>query len=122
MHVCRFEPCCAANNKEKLLNRDVDLLETVITRCCEIKAEIVAMDERESGTRAVLNFGHTLGHAVETTSGYGELLHGEAVAAGMVYAANVSVKEKGLHVDDYNRLVTLLNDLKLSTDWQKLKE
>ena len=63
-------------------------LEARIARCVEIKAEVVAADERESGRRAVLNYGHTLGHALETTGGYG-LRHGEAVAIGLVYAAEL---------------------------------
>ena len=61
-----------------------------IDESCRIKAEIVAADEREAGERALLNFGHTFGHAIETASGYGEWLHGEAVAAGMVLAARLS--------------------------------
>ena len=59
-------------------------------RSCEIKAEIVARDERESGERALLNLGHTFGHAIEAATGYGQWLHGEAVAAGMVMAADLS--------------------------------
>ncbi len=62
-------------------------LESIIHRCCEIKAQVVAEDETEQGVRAILNFGHTLGHALEAVSGYGRLLHGEAVAIGMVFAA-----------------------------------
>ena len=61
-----------------------------MTESCRIKAEIVAADEREAGERALLNFGHTFGHAIETGVGYGEWLHGEAVAAGMVMAARLS--------------------------------
>ncbi len=78
-----------------LLERDYDVLEQVVGRCCEIKAEVVGMDERESGVRAVLNYGHTLGHAIENICGYGELLHGEAIAIGMAYAGDVSAKSKG---------------------------
>ena len=59
-------------------------------RSCELKASVVAEDEREAGRRAILNFGHTFGHAIENSLGYGEWLHGEAVAAGMVMAANLS--------------------------------
>lgn len=62
-------------------------LAQIIRRCCEIKAEIVSQDETEQGVRAILNFGHTLGHALETVVGYGRLLHGEAVSIGMVFAA-----------------------------------
>ena len=75
-----------------LRRRDPDALAHAIRRSCEIKAEIVAADEREGGVRALLNFGHTFGHAIETASGYGNWLHGEAVAAGMVMAAQFSAK------------------------------
>ncbi len=61
-----------------------------IRRCCELKAEVVAADERETGLRALLNLGHTFGHAIEAEMGYGNWLHGEAVAAGMVMAARTS--------------------------------
>ena len=70
--------------------RDPDALGVAIRRSCEIKAAVVAADERERGMRALLNFGHTFGHAIENALGYGEWLHGEAVAAGMVMAARLS--------------------------------
>ena len=79
--------------KEQILARDRTVLADVVARCCAIKADVVAQDERESGVRAVLNYGHTLGHAYETLSGYSALLHGEAVAIGMLKAAEIS---KGL--------------------------
>ena len=63
-----------------------------VRRCCELKAAIVAEDERESGVRALLNFGHTFGHAIEAGSGYGAWLHGEAIGAGMVMAAELSAR------------------------------
>lgn len=78
------------NNMDRLLARDVDALSHAILRSIEIKAEIVALDERESGPRALLNFGHTFGHAIEAGLGFGVWLHGEAVAAGMVMAADLS--------------------------------
>lgn len=74
-----------------LLARDETALAHVVRRSCEIKARIVANDERESGVRAVLNFGHTFGHAIEVGSGYGVWLHGEAVASGMAMALDLSV-------------------------------
>jgi 3-dehydroquinate synthase len=78
-------------NAEGLVRRDHDLLARVIARCCRLKAEIVEQDEREeSGLRAVLNYGHTFGHAFEALCGYGELLHGEAVAIGMVCASRLA--------------------------------
>jgi 3-dehydroquinate synthase len=77
-------------NMQHLLDKDADALAHAIRRCCELKAEVVAEDERESGRRAILNFGHTFGHAIENSQGYGKWLHGEAVAAGMVMAARLS--------------------------------
>ncbi|MDP6992838.1 MAG: 3-dehydroquinate synthase [Woeseiaceae bacterium] len=78
------------DNMATLLERDPEALARAIRRSCEIKAEVVAEDEREAGKRALLNFGHTFGHAIENTVGYGEWLHGEAVAAGMLMAAAMS--------------------------------
>jgi 3-dehydroquinate synthase len=73
------------NHADRLLHRDPSALRHVITRCCRLKADIVEQDEREvSGLRAVLNYGHTIGHALESLTGYGSLLHGQAVAIGMV--------------------------------------
>jgi 3-dehydroquinate synthase len=82
-----------------LLRRDSDALEHAVARCCRIKAEIVRDDERESGRRAILNFGHTIGHAIEAGTGYGTWLHGEAVGCGMVLEAALSV-QMGLLGDD----------------------
>jgi 3-dehydroquinate synthase len=90
------------------------LFGNVIARCCAIKAEVVAGDEREeTGLRAILNFGHTLGHAVEKASGYGKILHGEAVAVGMVAAARLSARLTGLPAADVARLEKLLVQLEL---------
>ena len=91
-------------NMPALLARHPDALEHAIRRCCEIKAEVVAEDERETGRRAILNFGHTFGHAIEQSQGYGEWLHGEAVAAGMIMAAKLS----GLAAADVQRLAALV--------------
>ena len=77
-------------NMGELLHRDPDALAYAIQRSCELKAAVVAEDERETGRRAILNFGHTFGHAIENSLGYGEWLHGEAVAAGMLMAAELS--------------------------------
>ncbi|MCG8315600.1 MAG: 3-dehydroquinate synthase [Pseudomonadales bacterium] len=77
-------------NIERLLSRDQSALIYAIKRSCEIKAEVVAQDEKEGGIRAILNLGHTFGHAIETASGYGNWLHGEAVAAGMIMAVDFS--------------------------------
>lgn len=75
---------------DRLLERDVVALAHAVQRCCEIKAWVVSQDERESGLRAILNFGHTFGHAIEAGMGYGTWLHGEAVGCGMVMAAQLS--------------------------------
>ena len=77
-------------NMDRLLARDVDALAYAVRRSCEIKAWVVGQDERESGLRAILNFGHTFGHAIEAGMGYGKWLHGEAVGCGMVMAAHLS--------------------------------
>ena len=115
-------------NAAALRRRDADMLERTIARCCEIKAEVVAMDERELGPRAILNFGHTLAHALEKVGGYGRWLHGEAVAIGLRYAAQLSVAQSGLHQADADRLTALLAALGLPVtagpglDWSALRE
>jgi 3-dehydroquinate synthase len=78
------------HNIAKLLARDVDALTYAIGRSCEIKATVVARDEREQNLRAILNFGHTFGHAIEAATAYETYLHGEAVGLGMLIAANLS--------------------------------
>ena len=91
-------------NMPALLGKDPEALAHAVRRSCEIKAEVVAEDERESGRRAILNFGHTFGHAIERCQGYGEWLHGEAVAAGMVMAAKLS----GVEPSELSRLQKLI--------------
>jgi 3-dehydroquinate synthase len=87
---------------------DPELLAYAIKRSCEIKAEVVAQDERESGIRAILNLGHTFGHAIETEQGYGNWLHGEAVGAGMWMAADLSHRLGWISAGDLARTETLL--------------
>jgi 3-dehydroquinate synthase len=77
-------------NRDMILNLDRNALTHIIKRSCKIKAEVVAKDERESGLRAILNYGHTIGHAIETLTGYTHFLHGEAVAIGMYQEAVLS--------------------------------
>ncbi len=90
---------------EALRERHDGLLAGVIARCCALKADVVASDEHErGGQRALLNFGHTFGHAIEAWSGYGRMLHGEAVAIGMVFAARLSQRYGGLNGDDVELL------------------
>jgi 3-dehydroquinate synthase len=93
---------------EKILKRDRDALAYAVRRSCELKARIVAEDERESGARALLNFGHTFGHAIEAGTGYGAWLHGEAVAAGMVMAAELSALMGDLRKTEVGRVRELL--------------
>jgi len=94
-------------NLPKLLQRDAATLAAVVARCCEIKAEVVGQDETESGLRAILNFGHTIGHAIENSSGYGKFLHGEAISIGQVAAAKLSQKILGLPANDVERITNL---------------
>jgi len=93
---------------EKIIARDQICLEYLIHRCCAIKAYVVECDEKESGLRAVLNFGHTLGHAFEAVSGYCDLVHGEAVAFGMVLAARISAGLGHCTADDVERVTALI--------------
>jgi 3-dehydroquinate synthase len=95
-------------NMDKLLTRDPKALAFAIERSCRNKAEVVAADERESGQRALLNFGHTFGHAIETGMGYGNWLHGEAVASGMVMAARLSEILGWITADDVHRIIDLI--------------
>ncbi len=99
-----------------LAARDPAALEHVILRSCRLKADVVETDEREtSGARAALNYGHTFAHALETVTGYGSLLHGEAVAIGMVSAARLSRRLGGRQADSVERQQKLLTALGLPT-------
>jgi 3-dehydroquinate synthase len=95
-------------NMDKLLARDRDALVHAVRRSCELKAQVVAADEREGGLRAILNFGHTFGHAIEAGVGYGEWLHGEAVGTGMVMAAELSALVGSLRRDEAERVKALI--------------
>ena len=88
----------------RLLKLDSETVADVVARCCEIKADVVGKDERESGLRAILNFGHTVGHALEAISGYGKYLHGEAISIGQVAAARLSNMFTGLPADEATRI------------------
>jgi 3-dehydroquinate synthase len=100
----------------RLLAREEAPLAEAIERSCANKARVVAADEREGGLRAILNLGHTFGHAIETAQGYGAWLHGEAVAAGMVLAAELSSRRGWIERDEVDRLRRLLVDLHLPVD------
>src|SRR5439155_9436378 len=99
----------------KLLQRDPDTLSSVVARCCQIKAGVVGQDETESGLRAILNFGHTLGHALEAVSGYGRLRHGEAISIGQVVAARLSAELLGFPQKDVQRITELFKKTGLPT-------
>ncbi len=107
-------------NMDALRARDVAALTHAIVRSCEIKAEVVAQDERESGLRAILNFGHTFGHAIEAGMGYGNWLHGEAVGAGMVLAADLSQRLGQLDAADAARISALVKAAGLPTEPPRL--
>ena len=100
-------------NVEKLMARDTAALQYAIARSCQNKAEVVAADERESGERALLNLGHTFGHAIESGMGYGNWLHGEGVAAGTVMAADLSQRLGWLAADDVARVRRILQQARL---------
>ena len=100
---------------DALLARQPAALTEAVRRSCQNKADVVAADERETGERASLNFGHTFGHAIETASGYGNWLHGEAVAAGMCMAARLSASAGWLSQVELHRIVALLTRAQLPT-------
>jgi 3-dehydroquinate synthase len=95
-------------NIDGLSNLDQELLAQAVLVSCQNKARVVELDERETGVRAILNLGHTFGHAIETVMGYGNWLHGEAVAAGMVMAIDLSIREGWIDEDVRQRSVALL--------------
>lgn len=102
-------------NMPKLMALDEAVVSYAIYRSCQNKAEVVAADERESGERALLNLGHTFGHAIETAMGYGNWLHGEAVAAGTMQAAALSQKMGWLTADEMARIETIFKAADLPT-------
>ncbi|HYG22240.1 MAG TPA: 3-dehydroquinate synthase [Verrucomicrobiae bacterium] len=102
-------------NLPKLLKRNPGTLSEVIARCCEIKADVVVQDEKEGGLRAILNFGHTVGHGLEAISRYGKYLHGEAISIGQVAAAEISARQNGLPSDDVRRIRSLFEKAGLPT-------
>jgi 3-dehydroquinate synthase len=101
---------------EKLIELDGDLLARVISTSCAIKAKVVEADEREDDYRAVLNFGHTIGHALETVTGYTQFLHGEAVGVGMVKAAALSAQQGFCDQKSLDRVVNLIKKAGLPTE------
>ncbi len=116
-------------NAAAIQTRDPAVLERMVARCCEIKADVVSKDEREGGLRAVLNFGHTLGHAIEKATGFSSVLHGEAVALGMPFALAWSMADKNFPAEDARRVLLLLHQFGLNVaqlkpknlDWRELR-
>lgn len=102
-----------ADHLDAALAADLIVLEHLVSRSCMIKAEVVSQDETESGLRAILNFGHTLGHAIEAVAGYGKFLHGEAISVGMVYAARLSCALTGLKPEEAGRIEQLFTRAQL---------
>jgi 3-dehydroquinate synthase len=102
-------------NMDALLGRDPEALAYAIEKSCQCKARVVASDEKESGQRALLNLGHTFGHAIETGMGYGEWLHGEAVATGMCMAADLSRRLGWISLEDFERASRLIERANLPT-------
>jgi 3-dehydroquinate synthase len=92
----------------KILKRETKTLSEIIARCCEIKAEVVSQDETETGLRAILNFGHTIGHAIENSFGYGKYLHGEAISIGQIIESKLSFVMAGLPGRDAGRIRDLI--------------
>ena len=104
------------SNTSGLNERTPDIMRQVIARCCRLKADVVEQDEFErTGMRAVLNYGHTFAHAFEALSGYGQLLHGEAVAIGMIYASRLAERRRLIAASVTQRQVKLLQGLGLPT-------
>ncbi|WBU42018.1 MULTISPECIES: 3-dehydroquinate synthase [Marinobacter] len=95
-------------NIEVLVRLEPEAIGEAIFRSCQCKADVVAADEREGGLRAILNLGHTFGHAIETYAGYGSWLHGEAVGTGMMMASDLSRREGMISADDHQRAVALI--------------
>ena len=107
-------------HRQELLNCDSNAMSHAVERSCEIKSAVVAADEKESGIRAILNFGHTFGHAIESGLGYGEWLHGEAVGCGMVMAADLSSRLGYLNAEEVSRIKKLIAAMGLPDSAPKL--
>lgn len=103
------------DHRDAFASRDKSILSEAIQRSCAAKARVVAEDEREGGVRAILNLGHTFGHAIEAAQGYGNWLHGEAVSAGMVLAAKLSASRGWITEKEVQRLVDWLDAFSLPT-------
>lgn len=99
----------------RVLSREPALMAEIVARCCEIKADVVSQDETETGPRAILNYGHTIGHALEALSSYGAYLHGEAISIGQVAASHISMRRTGLAESEFERIKQLFQNAGLPT-------
>lgn len=104
------------NSMGEIVARSPALLAKIVARCCEIKADVVSQDETETSLRAILNYGHTVGHALEAISGYGKYLHGEAISYGQVVASRLSNRLRGMPAEDVVRVKNLLERAGLPTE------
>ncbi len=104
-----------SDNVQSILEQNETAITTMIERACNLKAQIVALDAKEQGVRAWLNLGHTFGHAIETCAGYGQLLHGEAVAIGMRLAADYSYEQQLLGANERDKIIALIERFGLPT-------
>jgi 3-dehydroquinate synthase len=103
-------------NVERIAAREMEFMEEMIARSCRIKADVVERDEREGGLRAILNYGHTVGHAIEAATGYERFRHGEAVSIGMICAGIISLKRRMLGEEEFERMRRLLDQIGLPTE------
>jgi 3-dehydroquinate synthase len=106
-------------NTDEIKSQDPKSIIKIVKRSCEIKAEIVALDEKEKNIRALLNLGHTFGHAIENYLGYGKWLHGEAVACGFLIACSVAIQKNTMDISEYNKIKSLLKAFSLPTKLPK---
>ena len=102
-------------NTDEIKAQDPKSIIKIVKRSCEIKAEIVALDEKEKNIRALLNLGHTFGHAIENYLGYGKWLHGEAIACGFLIASSVAIQKNTMNISEYNKIKALLKAFSLPT-------
>ena len=112
--------CYLENHVDEILALEHDTLEHIIARCCEIKAEVVSRDEKESGLRRILNFGHTIAHAIEEETHYRKYTHGEAVAIGMIGAAEISRARGMISTAEVERLQQLIDRLNMISRAEQL--
>lgn len=97
------------NNMDKIFTKDIDILNEIVKRCSRIKTRIVENDEKEHGIRAILNFGHTLGHTLEAATNYHGYSHGEAISIGMIFASLLSIHFKELNNEEYQRIEKVIH-------------